>query len=181
MTKPKRETISPTPINWKRANPEDLARFDPRTKYCVHNCGPHRDDPRSKTECKFLCEDCVPDTKEIGRLSVMAYATALIKSGAPLGLISKGTDYESFLAKWLQDEANQLVLLDWVKDACAGSVVAAGRQCGKTYAAARARECIAWAALYVETAQLVNGESMARRMLDECREWLLKGGAELND
>lgn len=50
------------PIVWPRADPEALAKFDPRTKECTMNCGKHADDPRSAAECKFLCEDCVPAT-----------------------------------------------------------------------------------------------------------------------
>jgi hypothetical protein len=49
----------PAPIKFPRADPEALAKFDPRTKQCTMNCGPHRDDPRSEKECKFLCDDCV--------------------------------------------------------------------------------------------------------------------------
>ena len=49
-------------IEWKRADPEALAKFDPRTKECTMNCGPHQDDPRSEVERQFLCEDCVTRT-----------------------------------------------------------------------------------------------------------------------
>lgn len=44
--------------DWPRANPEDLANFDPSTKVCVMNCGPSTTDPRSKAERRFLCTDC---------------------------------------------------------------------------------------------------------------------------
>lgn len=50
------------PIEWPRADPEALAQFDQRTKVCTMNCGPHRDDPRSRKEQQFLCGDCL--TKE---------------------------------------------------------------------------------------------------------------------
>lgn len=43
---------------WPRADPEALARFDPSTKVCVMNCGQSLLDPRTKEECKFLCDDC---------------------------------------------------------------------------------------------------------------------------
>jgi hypothetical protein len=50
------------PIVWTRADPAELARFDPSTKRCVMNCGPHRDDPRSAAERKLLCDDCLTET-----------------------------------------------------------------------------------------------------------------------
>lgn len=43
---------------WLRADPEALAAFDPTTKTCVMNCGPHVDDPRSALERLFLCDEC---------------------------------------------------------------------------------------------------------------------------
>lgn len=46
-------------IDFQRADPEELAKFDPRTKVCTMNCGPHIDDPRGDKERKFLCDDCV--------------------------------------------------------------------------------------------------------------------------
>lgn len=48
---------------WRRADPEALAAFDPSTKVCVMNCGPHADDPRSSKERKFLCQDCYPNER----------------------------------------------------------------------------------------------------------------------
>ena len=48
-------------LMWPRADPAELARFDPRTKLCTMNCGRHRDDPRTDAECKLLCGDCVED------------------------------------------------------------------------------------------------------------------------
>lgn len=46
------------PIEFIRADPKELAKFDPSTKRCVMNCGPHLQDPRSAKERKFLCTDC---------------------------------------------------------------------------------------------------------------------------
>jgi hypothetical protein len=46
-------------IHWQRADPIALSQFDESTKQCTMNCGPHREDPRSRKERKFLCEDCV--------------------------------------------------------------------------------------------------------------------------
>jgi len=57
---PKRATAC-MPLEWPRADPEALARFDPRTRLCTMNCGPHRDDPRTNAERKLLCGDCVED------------------------------------------------------------------------------------------------------------------------
>lgn len=48
------------PTDWPRADPVGLAAFDPATKTCTMNCGPHGLDPRSREERKFLCDDCVP-------------------------------------------------------------------------------------------------------------------------
>lgn len=47
-----------TPI-FTRADPATLAAFDPESKRCTMNCGPHRDDPRTHAERKLLCRDCV--------------------------------------------------------------------------------------------------------------------------
>ena len=57
---PKRATAC-MPLEWPRADPAALARFDPRTKLCTMNCGPHREDPRTNAERKLLCGDCVED------------------------------------------------------------------------------------------------------------------------
>ncbi|EAQ6244211.1 hypothetical protein B1S15_24475 [Salmonella enterica] len=48
---------------WPRADPEALAAFDPDTKTCTMNCGPHAADPRSSKERKFLCQDCYQDER----------------------------------------------------------------------------------------------------------------------
>lgn len=48
------------PIIWPRADRAALAAFDPRTKQCTMNCGPHADDPRLDKERKLLCDDCDP-------------------------------------------------------------------------------------------------------------------------
>lgn len=52
--------VTERPIDWPRADPVALADFDPATKTCVMNCGPHGLDPRSREERKFLCSDCEP-------------------------------------------------------------------------------------------------------------------------
>ena len=56
--KRKPEQPAPTHLVFTRADPAALARFDPRTKVCSMNCGPHRLDPRSDTERAFLCPEC---------------------------------------------------------------------------------------------------------------------------
>jgi hypothetical protein len=43
---------------WPRADPAELARFDPRTKVCSMNCGPSTADPRSANERALLCDEC---------------------------------------------------------------------------------------------------------------------------
>ena len=45
-------------LTFPRADPAELDRFDPETKRCTMNCGPHRDDPRSEKERRFLCDEC---------------------------------------------------------------------------------------------------------------------------
>jgi hypothetical protein len=50
----------PAAIVWQRVEPAVLKQFDPASKVCTMNCGPHRDDPRSEAERKYLCEDCLP-------------------------------------------------------------------------------------------------------------------------
>lgn len=44
-----------------RADPAKLKRFDPRSKICTMNCSQATGDPRSKAECKLLCDDCLPN------------------------------------------------------------------------------------------------------------------------
>lgn len=46
------------PLLFPRADPDALRVFDPATKRCAMNCGPHAADPRSEKERKFLCDDC---------------------------------------------------------------------------------------------------------------------------
>lgn len=45
-------------LTFPRADQAELARFDPNTKHCTMNCGPHRDDQRSEEERRFLCDEC---------------------------------------------------------------------------------------------------------------------------
>lgn len=45
-------------IEFTRANPHELSKFDPSTKICTMNCGPIAGDPRSNAERKLLCDDC---------------------------------------------------------------------------------------------------------------------------
>lgn len=57
--KNERETKPAPAIEFHRADPAELARFDPATKRCTMNCGPSRKNPRTDAERKFLCDDCV--------------------------------------------------------------------------------------------------------------------------
>ena len=50
--------LPPAPLVFTRADPEALAKFDPATKICTMNCGPHLSDTRSRKERMFLCDDC---------------------------------------------------------------------------------------------------------------------------
>ena len=43
---------------WQRADPDELAKFDPSTKVCTMNCGPAFGDPRSTAERMLLCDEC---------------------------------------------------------------------------------------------------------------------------
>lgn len=54
----KKAAIVFAPIKFDRADPDELAKFDPKTKRCTMNCGPHCDDPRTGKERMFLCDDC---------------------------------------------------------------------------------------------------------------------------
>lgn len=58
MKQPKRPAPPPAPLVFTRADPAELAKFDPRSKACSMNCGPHADDPRTRAERMFLCPEC---------------------------------------------------------------------------------------------------------------------------
>ena len=47
------------PIIFPRADPAELVKFDPATRWCQMNCGKHNQDPRSFKEFKLLCNDCL--------------------------------------------------------------------------------------------------------------------------
>lgn len=53
------------PIQWPRACPVALAAFDPSTKHCDHDCGRHKDDPRTDKERLYLCDLCGPEGKRV--------------------------------------------------------------------------------------------------------------------
>lgn len=55
----KRVAAVAKPIEWPRADPAELAKFDQRTKVCTMNCGPSSQDPRKEKERRFLCDDCL--------------------------------------------------------------------------------------------------------------------------
>lgn len=59
--KRKAKPTQPAPeraIEWTRADPDELAKFDPASKLCTMNCGPSGLDPRSRAERMLLCDDC---------------------------------------------------------------------------------------------------------------------------
>src|SRR5574340_715743 len=60
-------------VNWCRADPVELSILDPTTRLCVMNCGPHRDDPRSDTERKRLCNDWLKVSKPMNRSLLAGY------------------------------------------------------------------------------------------------------------
>jgi hypothetical protein len=51
-----------TPADFPRADPAELVKFDPATRWCHMNCGKHRQDPRTFKEIKLLCNDCLEMT-----------------------------------------------------------------------------------------------------------------------
>jgi NTP pyrophosphatase (non-canonical NTP hydrolase) len=56
----KKQTAQPIQaMEFRRADPEALAKFDPDTKRCTMNCGPHAKDTRTDKERKFLCDECI--------------------------------------------------------------------------------------------------------------------------
>lgn len=58
MRKQKAKPAPEKPIEWTRADPAALEKFDPASKTCTMNCGKHGLDPRSSEERLFLCDDC---------------------------------------------------------------------------------------------------------------------------
>lgn len=58
MSRQAKNQLPASPIEFRRADPDELAKFDPSTKICTMNCGQRSDDPRSPAECKMLCDDC---------------------------------------------------------------------------------------------------------------------------
>lgn len=60
--KPQQEHQALQPLVFTRADPAALASFDPRSKICSMNCGPQRDDPRTREERLLLCDECYEGT-----------------------------------------------------------------------------------------------------------------------
>lgn len=60
------------PIEWPRADPAALAKFDPQSKVCTMNCGPHGLDPRTRAERLLLCDDCEPVKSRAQQISEVA-------------------------------------------------------------------------------------------------------------
>lgn len=63
-TSKKPAVVEAKPITFTRADPAALASFDPRSKLCTMNCGPHAQDPRTPAERRFLCPECVEEWNE---------------------------------------------------------------------------------------------------------------------
>lgn len=83
------------PITFKRANPDELALFDPSTKLCAMNCGPHADDPRSAAERKFLCDDCIVEPKTIKENQMqVTIKGVMVKNGKCVTLPSESEQVE---------------------------------------------------------------------------------------
>jgi hypothetical protein len=71
------------PINFPRSDPTELAAFDPRTKECTMNCGPHSADPRSDKERKFQCDECLPVAPASTKEHVFRCSTCCAPAGQP--------------------------------------------------------------------------------------------------
>ena len=67
MTRKQAQPKPSRPLHFTRADPKALAAFDPDSKVCAMNCGPHRDDPRTQAERMLLCGDCWPAIPEKDR------------------------------------------------------------------------------------------------------------------
>lgn len=82
---------------FQRANPAELAKFDPATKRCTMNCGPSMADPRSADERQFLCDDCAavvpwqPTAANINALPapVRNYIHELVANCDPAGMVAQ--------------------------------------------------------------------------------------------
>lgn len=56
--RPPRDRGAGHELTFPRADPAELDAFDPSSKRCTQNCGPHVDDPRPAVERKLLCDEC---------------------------------------------------------------------------------------------------------------------------
>ena len=72
------------PIEWTRADPAELAKFDPASKVCTMNCGPSGLDPRSRAERLFLCDDCEVIAPAVTRTEAVMSVSELSKKGMPI-------------------------------------------------------------------------------------------------
>jgi len=58
MTRRTPPTAPTAPIDFPRADPAELAKFDPTAKQCAMNCSRSAADPRTDAERIMLCGDC---------------------------------------------------------------------------------------------------------------------------
>lgn len=71
-----------SPIEWPRADPGALDKFDPATKTCTMNCGKHGLDPRSREERIFLCDDCECHPAPVATVQVSVKELAQLRLNA---------------------------------------------------------------------------------------------------
>lgn len=95
MSRKTKNQLPAAPIEFPRADPAELAKFDPSTKICTMNCGRHTTDSRSPAERKLLCDDCIPVLHEQPAPS----HDDIIRMGREAGL----------LAMWAPESAPYLV------------------------------------------------------------------------
>lgn len=116
------------PIEFTRADPAQLAKFDARTKVCTMNCGPHRDDPRETKERKFLCGECetneaacgsserrkikiydleIIDSLELFSASELEVMICKLPSGEEVIVFEDCTGEPPIIYKWCMDMANE--------------------------------------------------------------------------
>lgn len=116
--------VSSVSIEWTRADPAELAKFDPASKVCTMNCGQHGLDPRSRAELKLLCGDCdsVPPARSTEPMPDVSLSEPFARCvlGMMTACYSEGVGPEYYqLRDWIAQEYPHLVTdpefswLDW--------------------------------------------------------------------
>lgn len=103
-------------IKFERADPKALAAFDPRTKICTMNCGPHRDDPRSHNERLLLCGDCLTVIPGPAREVIAWHDAATSKPDSDMTVLCWGD--EGFFCGYWDDS-----IPGWIGCESGGSVI----------------------------------------------------------